>query len=77
MIPIGLETSSRPSPVTSRPSDFTISFATSPVTSTALPTAGKNPSPSPSRAEAEPVAVVDELGCDRAELDLLAVRGPR
>ena len=68
MIPIGLETSSRPSPVTSRPSDFTISFATSPVTSKARATAGKKPEAGALEAEAEPVALVDELGCDRAEL---------
>ena len=47
MIPIGLETSSRPSPVTSRPSDFTISFETMPVTLTACPKRGRSRGPRP------------------------------
>ena len=72
-MPIGLETSSRPSPVTSRPSDLTISFETIPVTSTARPNAGNDPEALPVEAEAEAIAAVDELWRDRAELLLLAV----
>ena len=69
MIPIGLETSFRPSPVTSRSSDLTISFATSPVTSTARPTAGHGVRAF--EAEAELVPVVDELAATFAELEFL------
>ena len=50
MIPIGLETFSRPSPVTRRPSAKTISRVTIPVTSNARPTASTGPSPVPSSA---------------------------
>ena len=67
-MPIGLETSSRPSPVTRRPSDLTISFETSPRDLDGLPDSRDRPRPFALEAEPEPVAAVDELGRDRAEL---------
>ena len=46
-MPTGLEISLRPSPVTSRPNDATISFVTIPVTRIACHDESTGPSPSP------------------------------
>ena len=48
-MPTGLEISSRPSPVTSRPIEAPISFVTMPVTRTACQVDSTGPSPSPRR----------------------------
>ena len=58
-MPIGLDTFSRPSPVTSRPSESTISFEMIPVTSNARPTASIGPKAHSFEPEPEAVHVVD------------------
>ena len=66
-MPTGLEISSRPSPVTSRPSEAPISFVTMPGHAHGLPGRLDRPEPFAAQDEPEPVDAVRLLGRDRPE----------
>ena len=73
MIPIGLETSSRPLPVTSRPSDLHDLLRDDAGHLHRMPERREEAEACAFEPETEPVAVVDELRGDGTERQLLAV----